>query len=403
MAAAAAGGGGAPRRLRVGLVCPYSLDVPGGVQNHVRDLAVALRSRSHGVGVLAPGEDDGGLPEYVETVGRAVPIPYNGSVARLAFGPRVAARVRRWLADGRFDVVHVHEPAIPSVSLLALWAADVPVVATFHSAVVRSRAMTSAAALLQPALEKISARIAVSEAARDTLVRHYGGEPVILPNGLWVEGFARARRESELNRRGGPCPDGIGTGPTVVFLGRTDEPRKGLPVLLSAFPGIVGREPTARLIVAGRGDGEWLAELDSRVRPAVRFLGQVTDEERARLLASADVFVAPHVGGESFGIVLLEAMAAGAAVVASDLPAFRAVLDGGRLGVLVPVGDPGALARAVCDVLADPVGRSVVVGRAAREVSRYDWSRLVVEVEAVYETVTAGLAPSGSDAAIGGR
>ncbi|MGH3659944.1 MAG: glycosyltransferase family 4 protein, partial [Micromonosporaceae bacterium] len=212
--------------MRVGIVCPYSLDVPGGVQNHVRDLAEVLIEMGHQVSVLAPADDDTPVPSYVVPAGRAVPVPYNGSVARLAFGPLSAARVRRWIRDGGFDVLHIHEPATPSLSLLTLWAAAGPIVGTFHTAMPRSRVMSAASSILRPALEKISARIAVSEPARATLVQHLGGEPVVIPNGLFVERFSAATpRESWRTGDG-----------TLSFLGRLDEPRKGLAVLLRAFP-----------------------------------------------------------------------------------------------------------------------------------------------------------------------
>ena len=363
--------------MKIGLVCPYSLDVPGGVQNHVRDLAKVLTGRGHEVGVLAPGEVEPGLPAYVETVGKAVPVRYNGSVARLAFGPRVANRTRRWLRDGGFDVLHVHEPATPSVSLLALWAAEGPVVATFHTANVRSRSLSSAAALLRPSLEKISARIAVSEAARATLVQHVGGEPVVIPNGVSCRSFAQAR----------PRPEWTAPGPMLAFLGRTDEPRKGLSVLLDALPQVLARHPSTRLLVAGRGSTDVLDELRGDLRDRVELLGQVSDGDRAALLASATVYVAPQTGGESFGMVLLEAMAAGAAVAASDLPPFRAVLGQGALGELFAVGDASAAAEAICRLLGDPQRRAEIRQRAAREVRRYDWSQVVPEIEAVYDTV----------------
>ncbi|MBA2717248.1 MAG: glycosyltransferase family 4 protein [Propionibacteriales bacterium] len=365
--------------MKVGLVCPYSFDVPGGVQNHVRDLADVLSRRGHVVGVLAPGERDAGLAPYVETVGRAVPVRYNGSVARLAFGPRVANRTRRWLRDGDFDVLHVHEPTTPSVSLLALWAAEGPVVATFHTANVRSRSLTSAAALLRPSLEKVSARIAVSEAARDTLVQHIGGEPMVIPNGVWCRSFEQAR----------PRPAWERPGPTLAFLGRTDEPRKGLRVLLGTFPSVLDQYPSARLLVAGRGDADVLEALPARLRDRVELLGQVSDDDKAALLASVTVYVAPHTGGESFGVVLLEAMAAGAAVVASDLRPFRAVLDEGALGELFRAGDPAAAAEAICRVLDDPGRREQARRRAAVAVRRYDWSQVVTEIEAVYDAVAS--------------
>jgi phosphatidyl-myo-inositol alpha-mannosyltransferase len=367
--------------MRVGLVCPYSLDVPGGAQNHVRDLAAALDRRGYDVAVLAPGEDGFGLPAYVETVGKAVPVPYNGSVARLAFGPRVAARTRRWLTNGQFDVLHVHEPSVPSVSLLALWAADCPVVATFHTANSRSRTMSSAAALLRPAMEKISARIAVSEAARSTLVQHLGGEPVVIPNGLDCASFAAAA----------PRPEWQKPGPALAFLGRTDEPRKGLRVLLEALPALLEQHPDARLLVAGRGSADVFDFLDSATRRHVSYLGQVTDLDRARLLASAAVYVAPQTGGESFGIVLAEAMAAGAAVVASDLPPFRAVLGAGRYGAMFAAGNPREAARVIGQVLSSHDDREAMRRRAAEAVWRFDWSNIVPSITAVYDTVVSAL------------
>ena len=205
------------------------------------------------------------------TAGKAMPVRFNGSVARVAFGPRAVSRVRRWLADGGFDVLHVHEPSAPSVSMLALWASDVPVVATFHSAMPRSRAMSSTASLLRPTMEKITARIAVSEAARATLVQHVGGEPMVIPNGLFCAPFAAAR----------PRPEWATPGPTIAFLGRLDEPRKGLAVLVEAFPTVLAHHPTARLLVAGRGDPDDWRVGSAEVLSRVEFLGQVSDDDRA--------------------------------------------------------------------------------------------------------------------------
>jgi len=363
--------------VRVGLVCPYSLDVPGGVQNHVRDLALQLSSSGHEVCVLAPGEPDDELPAYVEVVGKAIPVPYNGSVARLAFGPRVAARAGRWLRDGAFDVVHLHEPLIPSVSLLALWAAEQPVVATFHTAMPRSRAMSSMAGMLRPSIEKIYARIAVSESARATVVQHLGGEPVVIPNGLFCKEFERAE----------PLPQWGGPGPTIVFLGRTDEPRKGLAVLLAALPQVLRVLPDARLLIAGSGNADVLDDVPPDVRRSVELLGHVSNHERGQLLASATVYVAPNKGGESFGIVLAEAMAAGAPVAASDLPSFRAVLGDGHLGRLFAAGDAADCATAVVEMCLDEDLRLELARRAAVEVRRYDWSTVAKDVLAVYETV----------------
>jgi phosphatidylinositol alpha-mannosyltransferase len=367
--------------MRVGLVCPYSLDVPGGVGWHVRDLAEELISLGHRISVLAPADDDTALPPYVVPAGRAVPVRYNGSVARVNFGPVSAARTRRWLEDGDFDVVHIHEPVSPSLSLLALWAADGPIVATFHTSNLRSRAMQAAYPVLRPSLEKISARIAVSEDARRTVTNHLGGDAVVVPNGVYVDRFAGAA----------PRPDWQGTelAPTLAFLGRIDEPRKGLAVLLDALPAIRRARPGVRLLIAGSGDVEDAArDLPPDLARACTFLGQVSDTDKAALLRSVDVYVAPHIGGESFGIVLVEAMSAGAPVVASDLPAFGRVLDDGRCGALFPVGDAPALAAEVVGLLEDPLRRQQLAAAAREEVTRYDWPVVARQILDVYATVT---------------
>ncbi|MEU5240752.1 glycosyltransferase family 4 protein [Streptomyces lydicus] len=378
--------------MKIGIVCPYAWDVPGGVQFHIRDLADHLIRLGHEVSVLAPADDETPLPPYVVSAGRAVPVPYNGSVARLNFGFLSAARVRRWLQNGAFDVIHIHEPASPSLGLLACWAAQGPIVATFHTSNPRSRAMIAAYPILQPALEKISARVAVSEYARRTLVEHLGGDAVVIPNGVDVDFFARAE------------PDPRWQGRTIGFIGRIDEPRKGLPVLMQALPKILAEVPDARLLVAGRGDEEEaVAGLPAELRPRVEFLGMVTDEEKARLLRSVDVYVAPNTGGESFGIILVEAMSAGAPVLASDLDAFAQVLDQGEAGELFANEDADALATAAVRLLGDPARLAELRERGTRHVRRFDWSTVGADILAVYETVTAGAASVAADEAVATR
>ncbi|MGW6130623.1 glycosyltransferase family 4 protein [Cellulomonas sp. NPDC055163] len=367
--------------MRVGIVCPYSFDVPGGVQFHVRDLAEALIERGHTVSVLAPADDDTPIPPYMTSAGRAVPVRYNGAVARMTFGPVTAARVRRWLAAGEFDVLHLHEPVTPSLGMLALWIADGPIVATFHTALLRSRPLQMAYPLVRQSLEKISARVAVSEDARRTLVEHMGGDAVVIPNGVYVDAFTGAA----------PDPRWTGTpdAPTIAFLGRLDEPRKGLQVLLAAVPEVLRTHPGARFLVAGRGDTgpDEVRELLGDDARAVEFLGGITDDEKASLLASVDVYCAPQIGGESFGIVLVEAMSAGTPVVASDLGAFRRVLEEGDAGVLFRTGDSADLARTLVRVLGDEHLRAALVERASAAVRRYDWSSVTHEVLTVYEMV----------------
>src|SRR3954468_3015063 len=319
--------------MRIGLVCPYQWDVPGGVQYHVRDLAETLRGLGHHVEVLTPAEREESLTDpWITFAGRTVPIPYNGSMASVQFGPVSAARVRRWLREGHFDVVHVHDPAPPSIGLLVCMIAKGPIVATFHAASVRSKFLAAWGPVVRPWLEKINGRIAVSDFARRVQVEHLGGDAVVIPNGVHVDAFAAGPSLPGHRRGEGP--------PTVGFLGRYDEPRKGLPVLLEAMRDIVREHPDAQLLVAGRGDPDQLAALvGDDLRGHVTLLGELSEAGKAAFLRSVDVYCAPNLLGESFGVILLEAMAAGAPVVASDLDAFARVLGDGSAGVLVPRGD----------------------------------------------------------------
>ena len=227
--------------MKIGITCPYSWDVPGGVQQHIRDLAEALIDQGHEVSVISPADDDTPLPPYVVGAGRAVPVPYNGSVARLSFGFLSVSRVRRWIKEGGFDVLHVHEPEIPSLSLLACWVAAGPIVATVHTAIPRSRVLLVTYPVVRTGLEKINGRIAVSEAARTTLVEHIGGDAVVIPNGVATRRY----------RKADPLPGWPGPGGAIGFLGRLDEPRKGLPVLLKAFEILGPQRPGLRLLIAG--------------------------------------------------------------------------------------------------------------------------------------------------------
>ncbi len=374
--------------LRIGLVCPYSFDSPGGVQNHVLGLARHLTSHGHRPQVLAPGELGSAAevlnPDLFTSAGATVPVRYNGSIARVNFGPLSAARVRRWLKSRPFDLLHIHEPITPSISILALWAADTPVVATFHTATPRSRSMQVAGGVLRASIEKIDAGIAVSESARNVVVQHLGRDAVVIPNGFRYDDFTPPAP--------GPSRWRGGTVPRLVFLGRLDEPRKGLDVLVAALPLIRARWPELQVVVAGQGNHALPAGCHS--------LGPVSDTRKAELLVSADVFVAPHLERESFGIVLLEAMASGAAVVASDLAPFADLLGrgdrarGGGLGELFSTGDPTALARAVIRVLDHPdLDRT---GRAQHEAQRYDWSVVGPAVTAVYRAALDVADPGGA-------
>lgn len=362
--------------MRIGLVCPYAWDAPGGVRTHVADLAQTLMDRGHTVSVLAPFEGDGERPGWVVDGGRPVAVPYNGSVARVNFGPKAARAVRRWIHDGDFDVVHVHEPLAPGLSLLACWAARGPLVATWHSSHERSRILSAGYSIAHTAMEKVRGCIAVSEDARYTLVAHVGSDAVLIPNGVRVAAYAGDE----------PLP-GVPS-PSLLFLGRIDEPRKGLHVLAAALPAIVERFPGIEVLIAGPGDAEEaLASLPAAVRGNARFLGLISDEDKARALHSVDLYIAPHTGGESFGIVLIEAMAAGAPVIASDLPAFRRVLEDGACGRLFPNEDADALAEAAIELLADATARAALVTAGRDRVRDFDWETVVDDVLAVYDSV----------------
>jgi phosphatidylinositol alpha-mannosyltransferase len=267
--------------------------------------------------------------------------------------------------------------------MLATFAADGPIVATFHHSSTRSRALQVFGTALQPALEKITGRIAVSPAARRIVVEHLGGDAVLIPNGVDVARFTGAE----------PLP-GRSEASTVVFLGRIDEGRKGLAVLLEALPELVRLVPDVRLLVAGPGDAEDVrAAVPPSLRDRVEILGLVSEADKPRVFASGQVYCAPNTHGESFGIVLVEAMATGTPVVASDLEAFRRVLEDGRAGVLVPVGDAGALAEALGDLLGDAPRRQELSTAALQAVQAYDWSTVARQVVEVYETVAA-MAPA---------
>ena len=363
--------------MRIGMVCPYSFDVPGGVQSHVLQLAEVMRARGHHVSVLAPSSPHVKLPDYVVSGGKAVPIPYNGSVARLRFGPATHRKVKTWLLQGEFDVLHLHEPNAPSLSMLALMIAEGPIVATFHTSTTKSLTLSVFQGLLRPQHEKIVGRIAVSDLARRWQMEALGSDAVEIPNGVDVASFACAPRLEGYPR----------AGKSVLFLGRFDESRKGMAVLLGALPTLVKRFPDVEILIVGRGDEDDLRDDAGKLASHLRFLGQVDDAEKASAMRSADVYCAPHTGGESFGIVLVEAMAAGTAVVASNLDAFRRVLLDGKAGRLVPVDDADALAAGLIEVLENDVARERYVEAAAEAVHRYDWPVVARQIMRVYETV----------------
>lgn len=374
--------------MRIGIICPYSFDEPGGVQAHIIDLATVLLDQGHHVEVLGPASPATEVPDFVTKGGRSVPISYNGSVARLAFGPQVFTRVRRFIRQGDFDVLHLHEPNSPSFSLAALICARGPIVATYHASASSSFVLALAKPVLTPFLEKIRGGIAVSEMARRWQVEQLGGDPVLIPNGVDTSVYAGARLVAATAQGCSSLPPGQQRGPVeIVFLGRLDEPRKGLDILLTAvdFLRADASLPTVRVTVMGGGS--------TREHPGVDFAGRVTDAEKAAILGRADIYVAPNTGGESFGIVLVEAMAAGCAVVASDLEAFAAVCDvdsPNPAGRLFRTGDAGDLARVLGELVTDTSARERLIAAGTDRARTYDWDNVAKEVLRVYDMVQDG-------------
>ena len=362
------------RPLRIGIVCPYSWDVPGGVQNHIRDLAEFLIANGHYVEVLAPATESEDLPSYIVSAGRAVSIPYNGAVARVLFGVGANSRVRNWINEGNFDLLHLHEPAIPSLALLACWAGEGAMVGTFHAAAKYQKAIVAIGPILEPVIEKLSARIAVSEAARLTLTAHLETDAIVIPNGIYADNYRNGTPKAEWQ------------GSTIGFLGRFEEDRKGLPVLLDALPIIARFVPDIRFLIAGPGDSEEILEnVDPQLRHRVEFLGKISEEEKAGFLSSISLYIAPNTGGESFGIILAEAMAGGATVVASDIPAFADVLGDGKFGALFESENSESLAKVIIDLMRDEVKRNGLAIAGAAHSQRYDWSQVGEEIFEVYE------------------
>lgn len=363
--------------MRVALVCPFDWAAPGGVQVHVRELAGRLRARGHEVLVLAPASERP-AQAWVRAVGRPVAVPYGGTTAPISPWPATGRRVRAAISAFRPDVVHVHEPFAPSVALFAL-SAGPPVVATFHSGLDRSLLYDLTAPALRRAARRIGERIAVSDRAADVARRRIGGDFVVVPNGVDVERFedaAPARLPFDGRR--------------LLFVGRLHA-RKGFPVLVEAFQRLAADHDDLHLVVVGEGTaGGAVERLSAAARGRVVMLGAIANQELPPIHAACDVFVAPNTGGESFGVVLVEAMAAGLPVVASRIRGFVEVVRDGVDGSLVAPGDASALAVAVDRVLrdADLAERLSTSGR--ERAKTFSWDAVVPRVEAIYERARAG-------------
>lgn len=344
--------------MRVGMVCPYDWSHPGGVRSHIVGLSRALRGRGVEVEIIAPASSQ---EQGVFVAGRTIGIPYNGSVARLCLSPGAGRRVAERLAAGDLDLLHIHEPFSPSVSLMALRQAVIPVVATFHASASRSRAYQFARPVLMPWMAKISSRIAVSKASLRLVSTYFPGRYRLVPNGIEVARFAGAI----------PDPRLLELKPFVLFVGRP-EPRKGLHVAVEAVRRVRETRPV-NLVAVGPTPAD--------VPDWVHGLGPAGGEQLPGIYGAADVFCAPSLGGESFGIVLVEAAAAGVPVVCSDLPGYLEAAAGAALHA--PAGDARATAGLISSVLEDPVLAADLVTRGRRRAAELDWESLV---EAILES-----------------
>jgi phosphatidylinositol alpha-mannosyltransferase len=365
--------------MRILQVSPYSWDVPGGVQVHVDQLATHLRSRGHEVHVLAPARSQI-RREGVTVVGKAIPFRGNGSVARICFSPQSARIVKRALLAFRPDVIHVHEPLAPSTAMFTVLGANAPVVATFHSNLPPDSAggvfFRLASPVIRPVWNRIDRFIAVSPVARASVLAGMGDAPVtIVPNGLDVDRFANAPRAA------------LGPGRHMLFVGRL-EPRKGFPVAVRAFALLARGYPDLRLLVVGDGSARnAIDNLPADVIDRVVMLGRVKGGELPAYYRAADVFVSPALGNESFGIVLLEAMAAGLPVVASDISGYRDVARNDREALLVPPADPDALAAGVARVLEERELAESLVEAGRRRARDFSWEVVATRLEEIYRDV----------------
>ncbi len=364
--------------MKIALISPYDTAHPGGVFEHIGHLRTEFLKHGHDVTVLAPRGRKGGLEvrDGFYGIGRTVPIPANGSMVRVTFDVTLYNAVKTLLRREQFDIVHLHEPLIPVLPYLVLLNSKSVNVATFHAFRASSPWYTAFKPYMSFMMSRLDARIAVSEPARDFVSQYFQGPYDIVPNGIDMQRF----RQIE------PFPwatDGV---PRILFVGRFNEPRKGFKYLLRAMPLVHQQFPNARLIVVGGAKPVKFEGLMERYSVRnVDFVGQASPSELPRYYASCDLFCAPSTSGESFGIVLLEAMASGRPVVAGDIPGYRSVMTNGREGLLVPPKDSNALALALVRLLADAPLRDRLSEAGLATAKHYDWPEIALRVLSVYE------------------
>jgi phosphatidyl-myo-inositol alpha-mannosyltransferase len=368
--------------MRIALVSPYDFPYPGGVTEHIKALDRELRLLGHSVTIIAPSSSnrdslDGNI---VKISGAVLNFPFSGSVARVSFSPNVYQRVKGVLAEGRFDIVHVHEPTVPILPLAMLRHSRAINIATFHAYRDIHRGYEYAGGLYDPFLDRLDGRIAVSTAARDYISRYFPGDYTIIPNGVDLVRFG--------NPDITPFPQYQDGKLNILFVGRLER-RKGFRYLMRAYPYIKAAIPEARLIVVGAYSREDYAPYLRYTRAHrlrdVKFVGYAAAAELPRYYRSAHVFVAPATGYESFGMVLLEAMAAGAPVVASSIPGYRSVISHDVDGLLVTPENEKAIADVVIGLLRDPARQAQLREAGSVTAQRFAWSRVARQVLDYYE------------------
>ncbi len=377
--------------MKIGIVSQSYYPSYGGVTEHVHHTAVELRRRGHDVTIITSHFNRGEMPsEGIERIGHNLLIPFNGAFVDLAVGFRLGAQLRRLLRRHEFDLLHTHAPLVPTLPLMAIKAATCAQVGTFHTTAAPSRALEWARPYLSPVVEKLGARIAVSHTARDFAARYFPGEYEVIPNGVDIERFRpdvapfpEWRQADRVN---------------ILFVGRLD-PRKGVHQLIAAMPEVVKRtRGQARLLIVG--NSYLRPKLETAVaasaRPHVHFLGHVPTADLPRWYRTGDIFVSPATGNESFGIVLIEAMASGCAVIASDIPGYLSVVNPGENAETVPPGDVAALAGAISALALDPQRRAALAIKGRERSLGFSWPRVTDRIEAVYRRVLErrGLASS---------
>jgi phosphatidyl-myo-inositol alpha-mannosyltransferase len=369
--------------LKIALVSPYDYPYPGGVTEHISHLAAEFRRRGHEVHIIAP--QSAGVHEQVgetvHSVGSVVPVPVNGSVARISLSLRLSRKVKEILESEQFDVVHLHEPLLPALPVTVLRHSHTVNIGTFHAFAQSNYAYFYGKPILRYFVRRLHGRIAVSAAARDFVSPYFPGNYEIIPNGIDYHRFAGPPNLIEKYRLGGP---------NILFVGRLEK-RKGFKYLLRAMGGVWEQFPKARLIVVGAGPllRDYRRLVETHGLENVEFAGFVSSEDLCRYYQSCDVFCAPSTGQESFGIVLLEAMAAGKPLVASDIPGYRGVVNHGVEGLLVPPKDERALAASLVRLLSEPdlMAQMSLAGKVKAE--QFSWDKVAGRVLAYYDQVLA--------------